>query len=882
MFRVLSSLVRGGLHFGGEDPVTGGPWHHERISVEAAAACGFSPEAASTVAWHADYVDSYLYNPLWWAPGGLSRLKAALSGGPLLKNVHFDDLFSPGQVHTMWRRYTSGTVAGLVWAWQAQDVAAARNVVGVGLHALQDFYSHSNWVDDPARRAVTYLEMTPAQRQGVPLWTASYELPDHLGIRPHGKPAPWCGVLGGVSAVMDVVCHPASPLSDGPLCTAYRACRDAAEARPETIAGVPVPAGVYYLAPAGVALDSTWQAEIGVRVRGLTDITGAELFTVARDLAFGTSVQWLDLLEERMGALGAGAFWDQVRTGAIEAGERERQYEDFSRFPYGFAAVGTYPPPVQEDPEEWYLRVRLVTAGESGAGTDADVVAHAAGRSDVLDHMPRDNPLLAYDDFEAGDDHVYYLGPYPHLPAELVLENRSASAGEVLLALGAAFVATVQRAVDAVAAFLSELVGGPADLVGNGKQVWSPTDLAALPDDAPAPWSVRVDGRAEGRYRIDGDIRRTGRSSEGALSWSGYEVRVLTLVCEKESEWDRASDSDEPFVLALLVNQAPGQVERVRTGSFDDVDTGESRAIGHTFPPVRVPDGYGYLTLPVQVLESDDESRADRDRALEEFATGVSVRTAEERERFTTTLGRAVAADWKLARAEVFAFTRGPTVRAGTAYRADVDRWVRGGERLALPLELPAPTRVDVGLGANPPGGTVLALTEMSPAARWAGAQLTDAGGNVQDEVDLVFGGGDGDENGFARLEPLALEDGRTTTALWTHPKWVPEGTVKGWHPDTVLPPGARFEAEVGFRLGAVHTDGVRFLVIEHHTRDDGARERNPVVDVHKAYTGSLQPVAADLSHLAGRAVGLELRVDAGPSSGQDWAVWVDPRVVGA
>ena len=35
----------------------------------------------------------------------------------------------------------------------------------------------------------------------------------------------------------------------------------------------------------------------------------------------------------------------------------------------------------------------------------------------------------------------------------------------------------------------------------------------------------------------------------------------------------------------------------------------------------------------------------------------------------------------------------------------------------------------------------------------------------------------------------------------------------------------------------------------------------------------------ADLSHLAGQEIGIELRVDAGESSGQDWAVWVDPQI---
>ena len=881
MLSLLSFLAQSGLHFGGEDPVRGYPWHHEELSRAAAKASGFSDPVADEIAWHTDYLDSYLYNPLWWAPGGIPRLKASLAGGPLLKNLHFDDLFAPGQVLTMWRRYTSGTVAALIWAWRRNDVAAARNALGVSLHAIQDFYSHSNWVDDPARRTKTFLGMSAANRQKLALWTGSYELPDHLGMKPHGKPAPWCGALNSISGVMDIMCHPASPLSNGPICKAYKACRDSAQARPPTILGVPVPEGVYYLAPPGIALDSTWQAKIGVQVRGLTDISGDELFEVATRLARKTSVQWLKRLEERMTAAGAGQFWQQVKTAAPTAGARERQYENFAQFPYGFAAVGPYPPPVNENPEDWYLRVRLTTASEAGAGTDADIVVHAGGRSDVLDYMPRDHPLIAYNDFEAGDDQAYYLGPYSTFPSTLVVENRSATVGDVFAALGASFVQAVQSAIEAIAAFLFELIGGPADLVGNAKLVWTPTQLAGLADNVATPFALRVDGRAEGRYRVEGTIRRTQRVQVGGRGWSDYVVQLNTLFCEKESEWDRATSGDEPFMFALLINQAPGQIHRMRTGPFVDVDTGESRSLGHTFPTVRVPDDSGHLTLPVQILESDDESRADRDRALDEFAQGIAVGAAQERERFITTLGRAVNADWKVARAEVFAFQRGATVTAGQVYGADVNQWIHGGGRLTLPLNMTNQASIDTGLELKPPVTKSIDLLTLSPQARWAGAQLTDASGNSINGQNLAFNGSDGDARGFVRLGPLALEDGQTTTALWTHPMWVNNGTIKGWHPDVPLPNGARFESLVGFRAGALNTDGVRFVVFEHHTEPGGRRVWNQVVNVHKTYTRQLMSIGADLSHLAGQSVGIELRVDAGPSSGQDWAVWIRPRIVG-
>jgi hypothetical protein len=154
--------------FGTED-LLNGPFHHEVITEEAAKAVEFKGELSSetsgnaartealhTLGWNADYIDSYLYSPYWWAAdAGLDRFKVSLSTSHELERLHFDDLFSSDQVHHTWRRYTTGTMAGLLWAanryknGDTSAIHAAQNIVSVSLHAMQDFYSHSNWVDDP-------------------------------------------------------------------------------------------------------------------------------------------------------------------------------------------------------------------------------------------------------------------------------------------------------------------------------------------------------------------------------------------------------------------------------------------------------------------------------------------------------------------------------------------------------------------------------------------------------------------------------------------------------------------------------------------------------------------------------------------------------------
>src|SRR5215203_4129071 len=147
---ILRLLVHNRPLFGGEDPVSGKPWHHAKITWHAAKAADWSApgtwkddesgptdesSAAAAIAWHADYLDSYLYNPLWWATGGLVRFTAALLHQNDLTKLHFDDTTSTGQIKLLWTRYLGGTVVGLLWAAERNEVNAARNIVGTGLHA---------------------------------------------------------------------------------------------------------------------------------------------------------------------------------------------------------------------------------------------------------------------------------------------------------------------------------------------------------------------------------------------------------------------------------------------------------------------------------------------------------------------------------------------------------------------------------------------------------------------------------------------------------------------------------------------------------------------------------------------------------------------------
>ena len=744
---VLCVLFAGGtapaLAFSGEDPMalgsihSGGPWHHADLSRKAAEQAGFTGPAAETVAWHADYIDSYLYNPLWWAAGGIDRYKAALATYDELAKLHFDDLFSSAPITGMWDRYYGGTVAGLMWAQEHNDVSAARNILGVSLHAIQDFYSHSNWIDDPARRNKIWSELAYTEPwKRMAFFTGAYEHAEHLGVKHHGKIAPACTVLnnlGPIGALMTPGCSVFSPLNKSGICQQWRECRAGMSIQP-TPFGLRVPSSLVYLAPAGIALDSTWAAAVGVKVRGLTDLTGDQAFNLAYSLALRQSVIWLQGLEGAMRVNGGEAFWNRIKSGEDSA--RQGEYETYHRFPYQFLSAGPYPPSIVgtgRSDEGFYLRVRLKTSRDTHAGTDADIYLKAGGKEFLLDYLPVQDTiakrLIAYNDFEAGDDAVYTVGPFSGLPPSITLENRAATAGGVLEALGRDVVRTVEAVVSTIGDFLLSLIGGHADLIGKNKQIWWPADLAAVPPARVAPvpvgrpFTIDVNGGDEGHYRVHGMIAKTGETAGNSLAdWADYQVTLARLECVRESKWDRGSDSDEPFVMALLIPLGTTDVLPFRTQPFSDVDDGESRDINFTFPKVRIPKGQGNLSLAISVMESDDETSRARDDLLNGFAGRMRGSTATLQRNFLDAMGSALAAGWKLEHMEVYAFRREHPRRYGTVFNRRVDTWIEARRSATFDLNAGALNTWQIGVLA-PPGQAA-----MRPAFLYA----VDASGAMQ------------------------------------------------------------------------------------------------------------------------------------------------------
>ena len=92
------------------------------------------------------------------------------------------------------------------------------------------------------------------------------------------------------------------------------------------------------------------------------------------------------------------------------------------------------------------------------------------------------------------------------------------------------------------------------------------------------------------------------------------------------------------------------------------------------------------------------------------------------------------------------------------------------------------------------------------------------------------------------------------------------------------VPQGARFTAKVGFIQGATATDGVRFYV--SFTDSYGIMHDFPSSGHLARYDGVLDELNLDLSSIAGKQGYFSLGVNSAGTSAQDWAVWVDPKII--
>jgi len=138
----------------------------------------------------------------------------------------------------------------------------------------------------------------------------------------------------------------------------------------------------------------------------------------------------------------------------------------------------------------------------------------------------------------------------------------------------------------------------------------------------------------------------------------------------------------------------------------------------------------------------------------------------------------------------------------------------------------------------------------------------------------LHFPGNPNDPKGFARVLTVRLEDGNQySDVLETHPRWEANGWIEARY-SMSIPRNSFFESQVGFIEGASNSDGVIFEILWTEANQQILLQR-----LEKRYSLQLESLKIDLGAYAGHSGNLVLRVKAGLSSSQDWAVWRNPRI---
>ena len=143
----------------------------------------------------------------------------------------------------------------------------------------------------------------------------------------------------------------------------------------------------------------------------------------------------------------------------------------------------------------------------------------------------------------------------------------------------------------------------------------------------------------------------------------------------------------------------------------------------------------------------------------------------------------------------------------------------------------------------------------------------------------ITFGGPDTDTNGFAMYKnSQKLEDGSTPAKiLEVHPQWVNDGIITGLYPAYTVVAGEHFKSQLGFLALGDGTCGTGNAKFQLNYKESGVIK--PLGEWAETCDGSLRNIDVDLSSIGGKNVQFALAVLANGSAGQDWAVWVSPRV---
>jgi hypothetical protein len=122
--------------------------HHFDLTQDAMQDQGFgktSIEVAQLENWLTDYYDRSLN----------TQFRSETN------KLHFDDLYNTRQVSNYWGNFTVNTKNAIQQATREKNALKLLTVMGISLHAVQDFYTHSNWAEQhPSNTSTRYRTET--------------------------------------------------------------------------------------------------------------------------------------------------------------------------------------------------------------------------------------------------------------------------------------------------------------------------------------------------------------------------------------------------------------------------------------------------------------------------------------------------------------------------------------------------------------------------------------------------------------------------------------------------------------------------------------------------------------------------------------------------
>lgn len=135
------------------------------------------------------------------------------------------------------------------------------------------------------------------------------------------------------------------------------------------------------------------------------------------------------------------------------------------------------------------------------------------------------------------------------------------------------------------------------------------------------------------------------------------------------------------------------------------------------------------------------------------------------------------------------------------------------------------------------------------------------------------------DEEGFVvMVGNPTMEDNNPAgqTSIETHPRFDPNGLIQGKYPPVVVTGNSRFLTKIGCRQNG----GACSVKYQVNYYADGDPTLKSLGTWTETYDGSLRDINIDLSSLSGKSLQFILVVTADGNSAQDWAIWINPRIM--